>query len=62
MEGFGHIHPVNFVRGHGSDIQEVSGSGNFSASDTVSHPAKLPKGFASRRQPQRNPHVLADVP
>jgi hypothetical protein len=25
------IHPVNFVRGHGSAIHDVSGSGSFSA-------------------------------
>jgi len=33
------IHPVSFVRGHGSDIHEVPGSGSFSARSTGSHPA-----------------------
>ncbi len=29
---------VNFDRGHGLSIQEVSGSGNLEASSTVNHP------------------------
>jgi hypothetical protein len=33
------IHPVNLSRGHGSDIQDVSGRGSPRASDTVSHPS-----------------------
>ena len=32
------VHPVKSDRDHGSDIQDVSGSGNFPAASTVSHP------------------------
>ena len=41
LEGNGFIyfhHSVNFERGQGLSIQEVSGSGNLEASSTVNHP------------------------
>ncbi len=33
-----HSHPITVFRDNGSDIHEVSGSGNFPAASTVSHP------------------------
>ena len=49
------IHPVNFSRGQGESIHDVSGSGNFPDSYTVSHPwgktryATMVRDFIPRR-------------
>lgn len=54
------IHPVNLSLGHGSDIHDVSGSGNPRAFSTVIHPSgnamerTLPLRAIQRRTPQRS--------
>ena len=53
------IHPVNLSRGQGESIQEVSGSGNFPASETVGHPPgnAIQHTFPAAGDPTKRPRV-----
>jgi hypothetical protein len=61
------IQPVNLSRGHGSSIQDVSGSGNERASSTANHPwdngivLSLPLRATQRNMPHDSQAVASST-